>query len=135
MPRIESRPLPEKVDVAILGAGFTGLSAARTLAKLGARVRRPRSRNGSDGARVPATAAWFFTGLKLGAADLISRYGKETTRRMFSASLEAISTVRANRRGPKSLIATFAVADTLKSRTSQVISMHSSAVPRRWSAS
>jgi glycine/D-amino acid oxidase-like deaminating enzyme len=30
--------LPEKVDVAILGGGFTGLSAARTLAKRGVKV-------------------------------------------------------------------------------------------------
>ena len=28
-------PLPEKVDVAVIGGGYTGLSAARTLAKQG----------------------------------------------------------------------------------------------------
>ena len=33
-----SRPLPEVADVAVIGAGFTGLSAARTLAKRGAKV-------------------------------------------------------------------------------------------------
>jgi len=38
MPRVAPQPLPERVDVAILGAGFTGLSAARTLAKRGVRV-------------------------------------------------------------------------------------------------
>jgi monoamine oxidase len=31
-------PLPEKADVAIIGAGFTGLSAALSLAKRGAKV-------------------------------------------------------------------------------------------------
>jgi len=92
MPRIESRPLPEKVDVAILGAGFTGLSAARTLAKLGARVAVLEAETVGWGAS-SRNGGMVLTGLKLGAADLISRYGKETTRRMFSASLEAISTV------------------------------------------
>jgi glycine/D-amino acid oxidase-like deaminating enzyme len=31
-------PLPENVDVAIIGGGYTGLSAARTLSKLGVHV-------------------------------------------------------------------------------------------------
>src|SRR5258707_5865460 len=92
MPQIEARPLPEKVDVAILGAGFTGLSAARTLAKLGARVVVLEAETVGWGAS-SRNGGMVLTGLKLGAADLISRYGKETTRRMFSASLEAISTV------------------------------------------
>src|SRR6266851_531121 len=92
MPQIEPRPLPEKVDVAIFGAGFTGLSAARTLAKLGARVAVLEAETVGWGAS-SRNGGMVLTGLKLGAADLISRYGKETTRRMFSASLEAISTV------------------------------------------
>jgi NADH dehydrogenase FAD-containing subunit len=39
------QPLPERVDVAVIGAGFTGLSAARTLANRGANGGRPRKRN------------------------------------------------------------------------------------------
>src|SRR5579863_3940376 len=35
MPKPRPLALPAKVDVAIVGAGFTGLSAARTLAKKG----------------------------------------------------------------------------------------------------
>lgn len=92
MPRIETRPLPEKVDVAILGAGFTGLSAARTLAKRGARVAVLESQTLGWGAS-SRNGGMVLTGLKLGAADLISRYGKEATGRMFAASLESISTV------------------------------------------
>ena len=34
----DPRPLPEKVDVAVVGGGFTGLSAARALARRGASV-------------------------------------------------------------------------------------------------
>src|SRR5260221_562407 len=92
MPGIETGPLPEKVDVAILGAGFTGLSAARTLAKLGARVAVLEAETVGWGAS-SRNGGMVLSGLKLGASDLISRYGKEMTRRMFAASLEAISTV------------------------------------------
>ena len=92
MPRIEPRPLPEKADVAILGAGFTGLSAARTLAKLGTRVAVLEAETAGWGAS-SRNGGMVLTGLKLGAGDLISRYGKETTRRMFAASLDAISMV------------------------------------------
>jgi len=39
MPKSDpAQALPESVDVAVLGAGFTGLSAARTLARRGAKV-------------------------------------------------------------------------------------------------
>src|SRR5579859_367658 len=92
MPRIERRPLPEKVDVAILGAGFTGLSAARTLAKLGAHVAVLEAQTAGWGAS-SRNGGMVLTGLKLGAAELLSRYGKEATQRMFAASLEAISIV------------------------------------------
>jgi glycine/D-amino acid oxidase-like deaminating enzyme len=92
MPRIGRAPLPEKVDVAILGAGFTGLSAARTLAKGGARVAVLEAQTLGWGAS-SRNGGMVLTGLKLGAMDLLSRYGKEVTQRMFAASLEAISTV------------------------------------------
>lgn len=92
MPRVPSRPIPEKVDVAILGAGFTGLSAARTLAKRGARVAVLEAQTLGWGAS-SRNGGMVLTGLKLGATDLLSRYGKEVTRRMFAASLEAISSV------------------------------------------
>lgn len=92
MPRIDQRPLPERVDVAILGAGFTGLSAARTLAKGGARVAVLESQTVGWGAS-SRNGGMVLTGLKLGTGELLARYGKETTQRMFAASLEAISTV------------------------------------------
>jgi glycine/D-amino acid oxidase-like deaminating enzyme len=92
MTLVEPRPLPERVDVAILGAGFTGLSAARALAKLGARVAVLESNTVGWGAS-SRNGGMVLTGLKVGTTDLISRYGKETAKRMFAASIEAISTV------------------------------------------
>ena len=39
MPAVEAPlPLPERADVAVIGAGYTGLSAARVLARSGAKV-------------------------------------------------------------------------------------------------
>jgi glycine/D-amino acid oxidase-like deaminating enzyme len=92
MPRIELRPLPQRVDVAILGAGFTGLSAARTLAKSGARTLVLESQTVGWGAS-SRNGGMVLTGLKVGVTDLLSRYGKEATQRMFAASIEAIACV------------------------------------------
>src|SRR6202167_5140565 len=91
-PKIEARPLPDRVDVAIIGAGFTGLSAARTLAKRGAAVAVLESETIGWGAS-SRNGGMVLPGLKLGVNQLISMYGRELTRRMYSASLETIDCV------------------------------------------
>src|SRR3984957_1908602 len=91
-PKTESRPLPDRVDVAVLGAGFTGLSAAGTLAKRGAKVAVLESETIGWGAS-SRNGGMVLTGLKLGVNQLISKYGGELTRRMYAASLETIETV------------------------------------------
>jgi glycine/D-amino acid oxidase-like deaminating enzyme len=83
---------PQRVDVAILGAGFTGLSAARTLAKAGAKVAVFDSQSIGWGAS-SRNGGMVLTGLKLPASTLIARYGKDTTARMYAASLESIDFV------------------------------------------
>src|SRR5271166_3756417 len=92
MPRPEALPLPESVDVAVIGAGFTGLSAARTLAKRGAKVAVLESETIGWGAS-SRNGGMVLTGMKLGVNQLISRYGRELTRRMYAASLETIDCV------------------------------------------
>jgi glycine/D-amino acid oxidase-like deaminating enzyme len=86
------RDFPQRIDVAVIGAGFTGLSAARTLAKSGATVAVFDSQTIGWGAS-SRNGGMVLTGLKLPAATLISRYGKEATARMYAASLESIDFV------------------------------------------
>jgi glycine/D-amino acid oxidase-like deaminating enzyme len=92
IPTSELSPLPERVDVAVIGAGFTGLSAARTLAKRGATVAVMEAETIGWGAS-SRNGGMVLTGLKLGANELISMYGRELTRRMYAASLDSISCV------------------------------------------
>jgi glycine/D-amino acid oxidase-like deaminating enzyme len=87
-----SRPLPEVVDVAVIGSGFTGLSAARTLAKLGAKVAVLEAETIGWGAS-SRNGGMVLTGMKLGVNQLISMYGRELTKRMYAASLATIDCV------------------------------------------
>jgi glycine/D-amino acid oxidase-like deaminating enzyme len=87
-----ARPLPDSVDVAVVGAGFTGLSAARALAKRGVRVAVLEAETFGWGAS-SRNGGMVLTGLKLPVATLISRYGAEKVRRMYAASLASIDCV------------------------------------------
>jgi len=92
MPATPAQPLPERADVAIIGAGFTGLSAALALAKRGAKVVVLESETIGWGAS-SRNGGMVLTGLKLGVNKLISMYGRDLTRRMYAASLETVDAV------------------------------------------
>ena len=85
-------PLPEVVDVAVIGAGFTGLSAARTLARRGAKVAVLEAETIGWGAS-SRNGGMVLTGMKLGVRQLIAKYGRELTKRMYAASLDSIDCV------------------------------------------
>jgi len=91
-PKIEALPLPDRVDVAVIGAGFTGLSAARTLAQRGAKVAVLETQTIGWGAS-SRNGGMVLTGMKLGVNQLISMYGRDLTRRMYAASLKTIDCV------------------------------------------
>ena len=83
-----------KFDVAIVGAGYTGLTAARALARAGASVvvlERERagwgasSRNGGQ----------VLVGFKLEPGALVARYGEQRARLLFDASLQSIAWLEA----------------------------------------
>jgi glycine/D-amino acid oxidase-like deaminating enzyme len=79
-------------DVAVIGSGITGLNAARELARRGARVCVLEAHSLGWGAS-SRNGGQALTGLKVGAGELIGRYGRELTRRMFAASVQAIALV------------------------------------------
>ena len=87
-----ARALPETADVVVIGAGFTGLSAARTLAKRGANVVVLEAETIGWGAS-SRNGGMVLTGMKLGVNKLISMYGRELTQRMYAASLDTITCV------------------------------------------
>ncbi len=64
IPAPTRQEFPERVDVAVIGAGFTGLSAARTLAKSGAKVAVFDSQTVGWGAS-SRNGGMVLTGLKL----------------------------------------------------------------------
>ncbi len=92
MPTPPPQPLPESADVAVIGAGFTGLSAALALAKRGVKVVVLESETIGWGAS-SRNGGMVLTGLKLGVNQLISKYGRDLTRRMYAASLDTIDCV------------------------------------------
>ncbi len=87
-----ARSLPETVDVAVIGAGFTGLSAARSLAKRGATVAVLEAETIGWGAS-SRNGGMVLTGLKLGVNKLIAMYGRERTQRMYAASVASMDCV------------------------------------------
>jgi len=85
--------LPSEVDVAIIGGGFTGLSAARTLAKAGVSavvLERETIGWGASSRNAGITGC----GLKAGAPTIFKKYGEDYGRKFWQASLEALDLIK-----------------------------------------
>src|SRR5215472_1506699 len=87
-----ARDLPENVDVAVVGGGFCGLSAALALAKRGVIVAVLEAETFGWGAS-SRNGGMVLTGMKLPVPTLIKRYGRDAVRKMYAASLETIDCV------------------------------------------
>jgi glycine/D-amino acid oxidase-like deaminating enzyme len=88
----KSRPLPERTEVAVIGGGFTGLSAARALGRRGVSVVVLEAERFGWGAS-SRNGGMVLTGLKLGADTLLGKYGREAAQKMYAASLASIDCV------------------------------------------
>ena len=85
-------PVPENVDVAIIGAGFTGLSAALEFAKQGASVavfERHTVGWGASG----RNGGMATTGLAIGFGTAVKRYGATRAVEMFQEYNDAIDSI------------------------------------------
>ncbi len=91
-PTFVAPELLDSVDVAVIGGGYCGLSAARTLAKRGVNVAVLEAETFGWGAS-SRNGGMVLTGMKLPAPTLIRRYGIDTVRKMYAASLETIDCV------------------------------------------
>src|SRR5213080_1053287 len=80
--------VPASSDVAIIGGGYTGVSAARALARRGASVDVLEARSLGWGAST-RNGGMMIVGLKYGAETLVQKYGEDLGRQLFEVSVEA----------------------------------------------
>ncbi len=85
-------PIPAKVDVAIIGGGYTGLSAARTFAKHGTKVVVLEAETIGWGAS-SRNGGMTLTGLKVPMRTIIKKYGRESAKGLFQCSLDSVDTI------------------------------------------
>jgi len=86
------RQLPDSVDVAIVGGGYTGVAAARKLALQGAKSVLLEARTLGWGAST-RNGGIAHPGFKWGPRTLMKRYGAETARAIYGESMEALELV------------------------------------------
>ncbi|MBO0343749.1 NAD(P)/FAD-dependent oxidoreductase [Roseibium limicola] len=88
-------------DVAVIGAGITGLSAALKLAEAGASVCVLEARRVGWGASGRNGGFCCFGGTKLSEQEMVRKFGEDEAKRFVAYQLEAIETVsdRLNRFG------------------------------------
>lgn len=88
----QNKPLPDKVDVVVIGGGFTGTSAALRLAKGGAKVTLLEAETVGWGAS-SRNGGQALSCLHHTLTELIEQHGLERAREMFLASVRAADTV------------------------------------------
>src|SRR5215472_16624165 len=81
--------VPERADVAIIGAGYTGLAAGRALASQGIAVVVLEAEAPGWGAS-SRNGGMVLPGLKLSPGQLLESYGRAAARRIFQASVSSI---------------------------------------------
>ena len=87
------RALPDSADAVVIGGGYTGINAARELARQGASVVLLEAESLGFGAST-RNGGIVHPGYKWGPKSLIRRYGEETGRDLFRETLDAYQLVK-----------------------------------------
>jgi glycine/D-amino acid oxidase-like deaminating enzyme len=87
LPDRTGQPLPDSADVVVVGGGYTGVSAARQLARQGARVTLIEAERLGFGAST-RNGGMAHAGYKWGPSELIHRYGDDAGRSLYRETLE-----------------------------------------------
>ena len=87
---VRSTSLPARADVVVVGAGYTGLSAARYLGRAGASVAVIERERAGWGAS-SRNGGQVLTGMKLEPAALVARFGESRARELFDIASESIA--------------------------------------------
>ena len=125
--------VPSHADVVVVGAGYTGLAAARHLARAGAAAVVIERRQVGWGAS-SRNGGQVLTGMKLEPATLVARFGEARARQLFDVATESIAQARgADRRGVDRLRLR-AHAATCRRRSSPRISTRFARSRRCWRA-
>jgi glycine/D-amino acid oxidase-like deaminating enzyme len=93
LPDLSGRPLPESADVVVIGGGYTGINAARELARRGLAVTLVEARTLGYGAST-RNGGIVHPGYKWGPRALIRRYGDNTGRALYQETVEGYATVK-----------------------------------------
>jgi glycine/D-amino acid oxidase-like deaminating enzyme len=93
LPSRRDRQLPDHADVVVIGGGYTGINAARVLARAGAAVTLLEAEQLGFGGST-RNGGIVHPGYKWGPEELIARYGEETGRALFLETMEAYELVK-----------------------------------------